>query len=60
MARRPLCLACLLLMLAMAMADLLGMPLIRGNPLPKLCSREYSKKASGDHHLRGGGTVRRK
>ena len=46
MARRPLCLACLLLMLAMAMADLLGMPLIRGNPLPKSVS-EYLKKHPG-------------
>ena len=34
MARRPLCLVCLLLMLAMTVADLLGVPLIRGNPLP--------------------------
>ena len=59
MARRPLCLACLLLMLAMAMADLLGMPLIRGNPLPGSVT-EYLKKHPGDHHLRGGGTVRRK
>lgn len=46
MARRPLCLACLLLMLAMAMAGLLGMPLIRGNPLPKSVS-EYLKKHPG-------------
>ena len=46
MARRPLCLACLLLMLAMAMADLLGMPLIRGNPLPGSVT-EYLKKHPG-------------
>lgn len=35
MTRRPLCLVCLLLMLAMCLADLLGFPLIRGNPLPQ-------------------------
>lgn len=46
MARRPLCLACLLLMLAMTMADLLGMPLIRGNPLPGSVT-EYLKKHPG-------------
>lgn len=34
MARRPLCLLCLLLMAAMCAADWLGAPLIRGNPLP--------------------------
>lgn len=58
MARRPLCLACLLLMLAMAMADLLGMP-DQGESSAEICFRIF-KKASGDHHLRGGGTVRRK
>lgn len=35
MTRRPLCLVCLLLMLGMCLADLLGFPLIRGNPLPQ-------------------------
>ena len=34
MTRRPVCLACLLLMAAMLLADGLGFPLIRGNPLP--------------------------
>ena len=34
MGRRPLCLVCLLLMTAMCLADWLGFPLIRGNPLP--------------------------
>lgn len=34
MARRPLCVLCLLLMAAMCAADWLGLPLIRGNPLP--------------------------
>ena len=35
MTRRPLCLVCLLLMLVMCLADFLGFPLIRGNPLPQ-------------------------
>lgn len=35
MTRRPLCLVCLFLMLAMILADWLGFPLIRGNPLPQ-------------------------
>ncbi|MDO4340912.1 MAG: ComEC/Rec2 family competence protein [Eubacteriales bacterium] len=34
MGRRPMCLVCLLLMAAMCFADWLGVPLIRGNPLP--------------------------
>ncbi|MDC7289813.1 DNA internalization-related competence protein ComEC/Rec2 [Blautia schinkii] len=34
MARRPLCVLCLLLMTVMCAADWLGAPLIRGNPLP--------------------------
>lgn len=34
MGRRPMCLVCLLLMAAMCLADWLGVPLIRGNPLP--------------------------
>lgn len=35
MARRPLCLVCLILMLGMCLADLAGIPLIRGIPLPE-------------------------
>ncbi|MDO5136250.1 MAG: ComEC/Rec2 family competence protein [Eubacteriales bacterium] len=35
MARRPICLVCLLLTALMCLADALGFPLIRGNPLPK-------------------------
>ncbi len=35
MARRPICLVCLMLMLCMCFADLAGIPLIRGNPLPR-------------------------
>ena len=35
MARRPICLVCLMLMLCMCLADLAGIPLIRGNPLPR-------------------------
>ena len=35
MARRPICLVCLMLMLLMCFADLAGIPLIRGNPLPR-------------------------
>lgn len=35
MTRRPVCLVCLILMLCMCAADLAGIPLIRGNPLPK-------------------------
>ncbi len=34
MTRRPVCLACLLLMAAIVLADWMGFPLIRGNPLP--------------------------
>lgn len=33
MGRRPVCLACLLLMVMLAAADLMGFPFIRGNPL---------------------------
>ena len=35
MTRRPVCLVCLFLMLCMCLADLAGVPLIRGNPLPE-------------------------
>lgn len=35
MRRRPMCLVCLLLMCCMCLADWLGIPLIRGNPLPE-------------------------
>lgn len=35
MTKRPLCLVCLFLMLAMVLADCLGFPLIKGNPLPQ-------------------------
>lgn len=35
MTRRPICLVCLMLMLCMCLADLAGIPLIRGNPLPR-------------------------
>lgn len=34
MLRRPLCLACILLMAVMCLADWMGVPLMRGNPLP--------------------------
>lgn len=34
MLRRPLCLACILLMAVMCLADWMGISLIRGNPLP--------------------------
>ena len=34
MIRRPICLLCFLMMLALGIADLAGIPLIRGNPLP--------------------------
>ena len=34
MIRRPMCLLCFLMMLALGIADLAGIPLIRGNPLP--------------------------
>ena len=35
MARRPLCIVCLLLMLSICAADYAGFPLIRGNPVSK-------------------------
>ncbi len=59
MARRPLCLACLLLMLAIAMGRFAGDAPDQGESSAEICFRIF-KKASGDHHLRGGGTVRRK
>lgn len=34
MIRRPMCLLCFLMMLALGIADLAGIPLIRGNPFP--------------------------
>ena len=34
MIRRPMCLLCFLMMLSLGIADLAGIPLIRGNPLP--------------------------
>ena len=34
MIRRPMCLLCLLLMSAMCLADWMGFPVVRGNPLP--------------------------
>lgn len=34
MGRRPVCILCLLLMVLLCIADWLGIPLIRGNPLP--------------------------
>ena len=34
MIRRPMCLLCLLLMGAMCLADWMGFPVVRGNPLP--------------------------
>ena len=34
MIRRPMCLLCFLMMLSFGIADLAGIPLIRGNPLP--------------------------
>ena len=43
MARRPVCLVCLFLMLCMCLADLAGIPLIRGNPLPETV-QTYIKK----------------
>lgn len=43
MTRRPVCLVCLILMLCMCAADLAGLPLIRGNPLPETV-RSYIKK----------------
>ena len=33
--RRPICVVCLLLIFLMSLADLTGIPLIRGNPLPE-------------------------
>lgn len=35
MGRRPICLACVLLMLVLCLADLAGIPVLRGNPLPE-------------------------
>ena len=35
MARRPLCIVCLILILSLCIADRAGIPLIRGNPVPE-------------------------
>ena len=35
MTRRPLCLLCMVFMAGMVLLDLLGFPLVRGNPLPE-------------------------
>ncbi|MBR2766423.1 MAG: DNA internalization-related competence protein ComEC/Rec2, partial [Blautia sp.] len=35
MIKRPLCAACLILMAALCLLDLAGLPLVRGNPLPQ-------------------------
>lgn len=35
MARRPLCIVCLILILSLCIADRMGIPLIRGNPIPE-------------------------
>ena len=43
MTRRPVCLVCLFLMLCMCLADLAGVPLIRGTPLPETV-QTYIKK----------------
>lgn len=40
MGRRPVCLVCLLLMGVMCLLDLLGVPLVRGNPLPAYVRQE--------------------
>ena len=34
MAKRPLCLLCFLMVLSLGTLELMGIPLIRGNPLP--------------------------
>lgn len=38
MIRRPMCLLCFLMMLVLGIADLAGIPLIRGNPFLPVCS----------------------
>ena len=34
MAKRPMCLLCFLIVLSLGALELMGIPLIRGNPLP--------------------------
>ena len=34
MAKRPMCLLCVLMVLSLGALELMGIPLIRGNPLP--------------------------
>ena len=34
MAKRPMCLLCFLMVLSLGALELMGIPLIRGNPLP--------------------------
>ena len=55
MRRRPVCILCMLLVVFLCVTDWLGFSLIRGNPLPQ--SVHMDQKASGIHHLRGGGQV---
>lgn len=40
MTKRPLCLLCLLLMFGLCLAEWLGFPLIRGNPLPEKLQKQ--------------------
>ena len=57
MRRRPVCILCMLLVVFLCVTDWLGFFLIRGNPLPQSVQPDMDQKASGIHHLRGGGQV---
>ncbi len=55
MRRRPVCILCMLLVVFLCVTDWLGFSLIRGIHCHSLC--RHGSKASGIHHLRGGGQV---
>ena len=56
MVKRPMCLLCFLMVLSLGTLELMGIPLIRGNPLP-VNVQEQDRSAPWFHDLRGSGTV---
>ena len=56
MRRRPVCILCMLLVVFLCVTDWLGFSLVRGKSTATVCA-DMDQKASGIHHLRGGGQV---
>ena len=48
MNKRPLCMVCVLFMAALALLDGLGLPIVRGNPLPKALQEEIEKNPKAE------------